>query len=228
MTDPGSVDRDHIDDAGETAPSARAADRRRTLVDQLGGLSGVVYTTLPIVAFVAANVLFTLPVAIAVAVGVAALITGWRLLRKEPIRPALSGLLGVAAAAGVAAWTGSAGGFFLIGIWGSLGAALLTGVSVLVRRPLTGFVWNALHGGRHRWRRSRPVLRAHDMATLALTAVFASRFLVQRWLYDAEATGWLAFAKVVMGIPLLALALLVVIWAFRRSTRQLTATPSGA
>ncbi|MBB5157347.1 hypothetical protein BJ970_004881 [Saccharopolyspora phatthalungensis] len=42
----------------------------------------------------------------------------------------------------------------------------------------------------------------------------------------ADATGWLAFAKIAMGTPLTALALLVVVWAFRRSTKRLTA-PAG-
>ena len=72
-------------------------------------------------------------------------------------------------------------------------------------------IWNALHGGKHPWRDDRPTLRAHDIATLAVTAVFASRFVEQRWLYDTDATGWLAFAKISMGTPLTALALLVVI-----------------
>ena len=43
-----------------------------------------------------------------------------------------------------------------------------------------------------------------------------------RSLYDTDATGWLAVAKIAMGTPLLALALLVVFWAFRRSTERLT------
>ncbi|MGX6607887.1 DUF3159 domain-containing protein [Micromonosporaceae bacterium Da 78-11] len=227
MTDPGAADHVDLDDAGSRTVSSYPAHRRQTLADQLGGPSGMLYAALPIVAFVAVNALFTLPLAIAVALGAAALIAGWRLLRKEPVRPALSGLFGVAAAAGVAAWTGSAGGFFLIGIWASLGAALLTGASVLARRPLTGVVWNALRAGKPDWRQSRPTMRAHVMATLALTALFTARFLIQGWLYNADATGWLAFAKIVMGVPLLALALLIVAWAFRRSTKLLPTETAG-
>lgn len=227
MTDSGAAHHTHLDDVGSSTASSLPARRRQTLIDQLGGASGMLYAALPIVAFVAANALLTFPVAIAVALGVAASITGWRLLRKEPVRPALSGLFGVAAAAGVAAWTGSAGGFFLIGIWASLGAALLTGASVLVRRPLTGIAWNALHAGKHGWRQSRPTMHAHDTATLALTVLFAARFLIQGWLYSIDATGWLAFVKIVMGVPLLALALLIVAWAFRRSTQLLIAENVG-
>jgi hypothetical protein len=40
-------------------------------------------------------------------------------------------------------------------------------------------------------------------------AVFAARFVVQDWLYGAGFTGWLAFARIAMGYPLVALAFLI-------------------
>ncbi|MFG1926081.1 DUF3159 domain-containing protein [Cryptosporangium sp. NPDC048952] len=203
-------------------------DRKNVLFDQLGGPWGMVYTAVPVVAFVAANAVFGLGVAITVAVTVALGITALRLVRREPVRPALSGLLGVAVAAGVAAWSGSADGFFLIGIWTSAVLAVVTLVTVLVRRPATGLLWNLVHGNENDWRADRPSLTAHDIATLALTAMFAARFVVQQWLYGSEATGWLAVAKIAMGAPLLALVLLVVVWAFRRTSKRLTHSESMA
>jgi hypothetical protein len=113
----------------------------------------------------------------------------------------------------------------VIGIWASLAGFLVTFGSVVARRALTGLVWNLLHGGTHAWRADRSVLRAHDVATLAAAAVFGGRFVVQQWLYVVDATGWLAVAKVAMGIPLTVLAALVVVWAFRRSTKRLV-TPA--
>lgn len=194
-----------------------------TLLDQLGGPSGMVYTAVPVVAFATAIAFVALPTAIGIALAVGLGVTGLRLLRGERFTSAIGGLVGVAAAGGVAAWTGSASGFFLIGIWTSLAGTVVLLVSVLVRRPLTGIIWNAMHGGGHTWRADRPTLHAHDLATLAGTAVFAARFVVNQWLYDIDATGWLAFAKIAMGTPLTALVLLVVVWAFRRSTKRLTA-----
>ena len=194
-----------------------------TLLDQLGGPSGMVYTTVPVVAFVTAIPFFALPTAIGIAIGVALVITGLRLRRGERLVTAMGGLIGVAAAGGVAAWTGSANDFFLIGIWASLAGTVVTLASLLVRRPLTGVVWNAIHGGKHPWREDRPSLHAHDIATLAATAVFAARFVVTQWLYLIDATGLLAVAKIAMGTPLTALALVVIFWASRRSTKRLTA-----
>ncbi|MBM7440196.1 DUF3159 domain-containing protein [Streptomyces sp. HB132] len=195
----------------------------QTPLEQMGGAAGLVYTMLPIVAFVLANASLGLMPAIGTAVAVALALSALRLVRKEPVQPALSGLFGVAVASFVAWKTGSAKGFFLLGIWSNL---LLGGVfllSVLVRRPLAGIIWGALNGTAATWLKDKPSRRYYDIATLALTGVFAARFVVQQWLYEENATGWLAFAKIAMGYPLLALALLVVVWAARSSGRRLKA-----
>lgn len=54
---------------------------------------------------------------IATAVGATLVITAVRLVRKEPLGPALNGLSGVAVAAVVSWWTGSAKNYHLLGIW---------------------------------------------------------------------------------------------------------------
>ena len=78
-----------------------------------------------------------------------------------------------------------------------------------------------MHGGGHDWRSDRVVLRAHDLATLAAAVVLGARFVVQQWLYVTEATGGLGIARIAMGTPLTIVAALVVIWAFRRSSKRL-------
>jgi hypothetical protein len=200
--------------ASTTAPAP-------TVLDRMGGPKGFVYSTIPVVAFVAANAFLSLPATITVAIAVAIALTGYRLLHGEPFSAAISGLLGVAAAVGIVALTGSAKNFFVIGIWVALAGFVATFGSVLARRPLTGVVWNLLHGGTHDWRTDRMVLRAHDVATLAAAAVLGARFAVQQWLYDSDATSGLAIAKIAMGTPLTVLGALVVVWAFRRSTKRL-------
>jgi hypothetical protein len=180
-----------------------------------------VYTAIPVVGFVTANALVALPIAIGVAVAVALVLTVVRIKRGEPLTQASGGLVGVIAAGGVAAWTGSADGYFLIGIWTSLAGAVIVLASVLARRPLTGLLWNILHGNKYDWRSESSVRRAHDVATVAFAAMFGARYVIQNWLYESDATGWLAFAKIAMGTPLLALAVLVTVWAFRRSTTRL-------
>lgn len=214
--------------AGGTArPEPPPVDVRAELLKGLGGPSGMVYSALPVVVFAAAVPFVSLLVAIGGSIVVALLLAGFRMWRGEELMPAMGGVIGVVVAGGVAALTGSANDFFLVGIWLALAAAVVTLASLVVRRPLTGVIWNAVHGNTHPWRQDRPTLRAHDLATLAVTAMFAARFAVQQWLYMADSTTGLAIADTVTGFPLTALAAVVVIWAFRRSTKRL-AKPAEA
>jgi hypothetical protein len=198
-----------------------STDRVPTLLDQVGGVPGFVYSTVPVIVFVAANAFLPLPLTIVVAFAAGLALFGFRLLRGEKFAAAIGSVLGVAVAVAVVALTGSARDFFAIGIWVSLAGFVVTLGSVLARRPVTGVVWNLLHGGRYDWRADRPVRRAHDLATLAAALVLGARFAVQQWLYLVDSTTWLGVARVVMGLPLTVLAALVVIWAFRRSTKRL-------
>jgi hypothetical protein len=201
------------------ADGAGGSTTATTMLDQMGGPLGFVYSTVPVVVFVVANVLLPLPVTIGVSIAVGLGLTGFRLLRGERFSSAIGSVLGVAVAVGVVAWTGSAKDFFLIGIWASLAGFAVTAGSLIARRPITGVVWNLVHGGKHAWRAERSVLRAHDVATLAVTLVLGARFVVQQWLYLADTTGGLGVARILMGTPLTILAALVVVWAFRRSSR---------
>ncbi|MFW5418715.1 DUF3159 domain-containing protein [Nocardiopsis sp. CNT-189] len=206
---------------GAGAAAGQPVDIKRAMLDGMGGPSGMVYSALPVVGFAAAVPFVALPVAIGVALAAAGALAVFRMWRGEAFMTAMGGVFGVAAAGAVSAWTGSANDFFLIGIWASLAGAVLTLGSLLVRRPLTGSIWNAMHGGGHGWRADRPSLLAHDLATLTVTAVFAGRFAVRQWLYLADSTTGLAIADTVTGFPLTALAAVVVIWAFRRTTKRL-------
>jgi hypothetical protein len=192
-----------------------------TMLEQMGGVSGLVYSSVPVLVFVLANAFFGLQVGIWSAVGSAVAITVLRVVRKEPLQPAISGFFGIAIAAFIAYRTGSAKGFFLFGIWASLVYCGLFVGSVLIRWPLAGVIWNLINGTGHAWRKDKPSRFGYDVATLAMAAVFGARFVVQRWLYNADYTGWLAFAKIAMGYPLYGLGLLVVVWAVRRSDKRL-------
>jgi len=193
-----------------------------TVLERMGGVSGLMYASVPTLAYVIVNAIAGLNAAVVVAVGASAGLIVLRVLRKEPLQPAVSGLLGVVVAAAIAYYTGSAEGYFLPGIWFSLAMTVVFAVSLVVRRPLVGVIWNLMRsaGPDPAWRADKPVLRAFDVATLTFVAVFAARFLVQDMLYDAGSTGWLAFARIAMGYPLLGLALLVVYWAVRRANRR--------
>lgn len=205
----------------EPGGRASAPGPQPTLLEQMGGPMGFVYSAVPVAVFVAANAFLSLTMTIIVSVAVGLAITGYRLLRGEQFSLAAGGLLGLALAIGIVALTGSARDFFVVGIWTYLAAFVVALGSVLARRPLSGLVWNLVHSNTHDWRADRRVLRAHDVATLAAAAVSGARFGVQQWLYVSDETGWLGVARVAMGWPLTILAALVVVWAWRRSSTRL-------
>ncbi|WP_375485953.1 DUF3159 domain-containing protein [uncultured Jatrophihabitans sp.] len=236
---------DPPDPAREDAPAKRDLREtyRQQMLDGIGGWSGALIAAVPTTVFVIVNVLSDLRVAIVAAVGSALVLAGYRLVRKQPVQQALSGLLGVVVAAVIAARTGQARGYFLLGIITSFLYAVPFAISVVVRRPLVGLAWEFLDptpvkdgpgdGGTPEdgagtgragvavpWYRRRPLLIAYTWATLAGTVVFLVRGIVQLILYRANATGWLAFARIAMGYPLFIAAIGFSVLVVRRARKQ--------
>ncbi|MEP6597982.1 MAG: DUF3159 domain-containing protein [Actinomycetota bacterium] len=205
---------------------------RQQLLAGLGGWSGTVITAIPTVVFVLVNATTGLRPAIFAAIGAAAVLVAYRLARRQPVQQAVSGLAGVAIAAMIAARTGEAKGYFLFGIVTSFvwGAGFL--VTIGIRRPAVGLLWEFLDPTPGptgvRWWHRAPLLRAYVVATLAGAAVFLSRGVVQVTLFRHNATGWLAVARIAMGYPLTIAAIGVAFWAVRRARRQLARLPVGA
>lgn len=207
-------------DGGGVGTGRTGAER---LLAQLGGVGGVVYSSLPVVTFVLASNLFGLPAAIASALGVSALVLLWRLVRRESMQPAFSGFAGVVVCALVAYVMGESKGYFLVGIWMSLLWAVVFSASVVVRRPLVGYLASWAGGRQHTWRDVPRAVYAFDVASLFWVLVFGARFLVQRHLYEADQTGWLGVARIGMGWPLTALAALVTFAAYKSAQRAVSA-----
>ncbi len=198
------------------------------LLAQAGGISGVIYSSLPVIVFVIASSVSGLVPAIASAVGVAALILVWRLIRRESPQPAFSGFLGVALCALIAYVLGESKGYFLLGIWMSLVWAVVFTVSVLIRRPLVGYAWSWATGRGDAWRGVPRAVYAFDVASVGWVLVFAARFVVQGLLYNADRTGWLAAARLGMGWPLTALAALATYAAIKSAQRSIAAAVAPA
>jgi hypothetical protein len=194
--------------------------RTPALLEQLGGVGGLVSSVVPAVVFVAVNPLAGLQPAIWASLGVAVAVGVWRRLRREPLQPAVSGIFGVAVCAFIAYRTGEARDFFLYGIWYSLLAGLMLMLSVVVRRPLVGMLWSVLNGFGFGWRTNRRARFGFDVATVVWAVFLLARFGVQRYLYDLQQTDWLGVARLAMGLPLTAVAALVTIWAIRRALRM--------
>jgi hypothetical protein len=143
-----------------------------------------------------------------VAVGVGALMTVIRLVRRETLMFALAGFAGVALSAFIADRTGRAEDFFLPGLLLNAGYAAAYLISILVRWPLLGVIVAPVLGEGKTWRKDPERLRLYTRASWIWVGVFVVRLAVQLPLYLAGALLALGIAKTAMGLPIF----LVAIW----------------
>jgi uncharacterized membrane protein len=187
-----------------------------TLIEAIGGTRGIIDSSVPTIAFVIANSELGLTSAIIVALLSSVAIVVARLVRREPIQQAFSGLLGVALAAFIASRIHRAEGYFLPSI---VRNCVLTAVgvgSVLARRPLAGYLMAMLEPAYRDWRAVPGLSRAAYWATWIWVGVFAIRGGIQTLLYIQGRAGWLAVANIVLGLPLFGLAVLATYAVIRR------------
>jgi hypothetical protein len=204
---------------------------RQQLLASLGGWSGTVAAAIPPVVFVIANAVGGLRPAIIAAVSAGILVALVRLALRQPVQQAFMGLFSVAVAAAIAARTGQARGFFLLGIAGAFVYGAVFAVSLILRRPLVGVLWEFLDPSPlpegTRWYRVRPLLHAYDLASLAALAMFAARGIVQFSLFQENRTGWLAVTRLAMGYPLYIAVLGFAFWIVRRTRTRLAREQSS-
>jgi NADH:ubiquinone oxidoreductase subunit K len=144
---------------------------RHLVIEQLGGWRGMVDASLPTIAFIVANSLGGLRTGIWAALGVALVVFVLRLVRRESVQQAFSGLIAVGVAVAIAASSGQARDFFVLGILRNAGLGAVLLASIPFRRPLVGVIAEFLapshlgsladHSlpGLRRWDRSQAPLR---------------------------------------------------------------------
>jgi hypothetical protein len=189
----------------------------------VGGIRGLIDSSLPTTAFVIANVIGGLRVGIYVAVGISAVLVLIRLARRERLEQAFAGLVAVGVASLIATRLNSASGFFLPGILLQIPYALAAIVSIVIGRPLVGYVAAIVNPSFADWRSVPAVRRAAAYATAIWAAVFLVRIAVMVPLYLADASSALGVAKLAMGWPLWAIAAGASLLLFRQASANLPA-----
>lgn len=194
------------------------------VLDRLGGRRGLIDGAVPPLVFVAANAVAGLAglheravlVASGAAVATAAGLGGLRVVEGRSVAGVLRGLAGLVVAVAVVLWTGQARDFFLPGIYvDAFYAAALAG-SALVGHPAVGHAYAALFGVGSSWRADRRLRRVMAMATWGWALVYVVRVAVQLALYRIDEPELLALAKLALGWPLTAVAVLLTLRAARR------------
>lgn len=188
-----------------------------TMMEQMGGVKGIVYSSVPVAVFIPANVIWQLNIALIVSLGAAAAILVWRIISRENLTPAISGFMGVGLCALIAHLTGQAKDYYLYGIVSNWvwGVAFL--VSVIFRRPLAGLAWSYMKGLGNEWRTDPVARRYYNIATLFWGVSFLGRGALQTYLYTTDQATLLGIIKIALGWPVAAAGALVTIWAIRKA-----------
>jgi hypothetical protein len=189
---------------------------RKSLLDSIGGVLGILEAVLPATLF---SFTFALTQEALLAVGVAAsasiIFILIRLIQRKALTQAIVGALAIALAAFLALRDGGqAADYFVPGfITNSVYGSVLL-VSVLIRRPIMGYVAQLLFG-LEGWRTHKPSYRRLRLVTLIWVGFFSARLMVQLPLYFAGAVEALALSRAVMGAPAYA-GLLALTWVLLR------------
>lgn len=188
--------------------------------EQLGGARGLIESSIPVLVFVLANMVWDLTPAIIGSVGTAVLIAIFRLSRKQPVRHAVNGVIGIAFGAYLAYRSGDAKQFYLPGIWIALGQSAVLLGSVVVRKPIIGYVWAIVAaGGKHAWLHDARLLRTFQWLTVAWALSLIVRGGVQGLLFLAGEETLLGLARIFLSWPIYLGMLALTVWAVRRTPR---------
>jgi hypothetical protein len=187
----------------------------KSLLAGIGGPLGIAEAVLPATVFSIAYAITkqALP-AVASAAGLSILFILIRLIRRQSLQQAIIGALAIALASFLALRDGGqAADYFLTGFFTNAAYGLVFLISVLIRRPIMGYVAQLLFGLAN-WRTSREYKRLRFI-TLIWVGFFSARLLVQVPLYLAGQVELLAASRVVMGAPAYA-GLLALTWVLIR------------
>ncbi len=189
----------------------------RGVLAAIGGVRGIIESLLPAMVFLGfyigtrdARMSAIAPLVLA------AVAIVWRLARKETLTAALSGALGVVVCAAAVMFSGEGSSYFVPGFFINAAWVLAHTISLLVGWPLIGLLLGFLRGSLTQWRTVPALKRAAQLATIVWIVLFAARLAVQLPLYfaappmgaDEAATDALGLARLLMGVPLFALAVL--------------------
>lgn len=189
---------------------------RKSLLDSIGGPLGIAEAVVPATLFSLAYA-FTQDAltAVVLAASSSVLFITIRLFQRKALTQALVGALAIALAAFLALRDGGqAADYFVPGFItnASYGSVML--VSVLIGRPVMGYIAQLLFGLKD-WRQDKPVYRRLRMVTLVWVGFFAARLSVQLPLYFAGLVEALALSRAIMGAPAYA-GLLALTWVLLR------------
>ena len=193
---------------------------RAKIIAALGGTRGLIDSGAPSILFlVIFNFGHHLHPAIYASVALSVLLTIYRLIRKESLQHALSGLFGIAICALFAGHSGKASAFYLPSIYKNIFFLIIYGGANLIRYPLLGLVIGPILGENLEWRKHPARKKVYTQAGWLWAGMFALRIAIQYPLYLANKLNALGVANFFLGYPLY----LAVLWGTWQILRRVPA-----
>ena len=205
-------------DNKRTGLSALADAEDFSVIDAIGGPRGVIESMLPgvvfVVLFVATSNL-NLTIAVPAVLAVSQVIV--RLIQRQSVMGAVSGLVAVGICL-IWAWqTHEARNYYIFGFITNAGYAALLAVSLIARVPGLGLVVEFIRSlptehfkaWFHDWMDDKALKRAYMIVTGLWVGLFLLRLVVQVPLYLTNHVAALGVTRLLMGIPFWALAIWV-------------------
>jgi hypothetical protein len=196
---------------------AQAVAAQFSWQESIGGVRGLVESVVPVTVFTALYaVTRALTPCLVGALVVAIVLVLARALARQPVMPAVSGLMGVGIGATVAWVTGNAADYFLLPLLKNAFFAVVYAASALAGWPLVGVVLGTLLNEQTAWRHVPQRRRVYTQATWLWAGMFALRFAVELPLYLQRHVVTLGVLSVPLGLPLFGVVLLLTWLIVRR------------
>ncbi|WP_405552138.1 DUF3159 domain-containing protein [Streptomyces sp. NBC_01171] len=211
--DAGQSPPDGTDEAEQVHDSRAVTEA--ALFEAFGGIRGMVETVLPGLLFVTIYTInkdLHLSAIAALAVAVVMLVV--RLLRKDTVKHAFSGVFGVAFGVVFAMFTGNAKDFYLPGMLYTLGLALAYIITTLAGVPLIGLMLGPVFKENLSWRTRNPGRKkAYAKSSWAWGLILLAKCAILFPLYWWADTTQLGWVLVILKIPPFLLAVWLT-WVF--------------
>jgi hypothetical protein len=169
----------------------------------IGGWRGLIDSALPSMLFIVIFVFQkNLNNALIASLALGAVLLVIRLIERKSLTQVFSGFLGLSISVFLTWRTKDASNFFLTGIVTNAIYGFFLLISVLIRKPLIGYLVGSLVGDTSGWLKHPLLVRAYTTVTWLWVAVFGLRLLVQIPLYLNDSIALLGSVKIFMGWPL--------------------------
>ena len=180
-----------------------AQEDRDKVLSAFGGRKGLIDSGIPSIIFLLTfNITHHLHSALLASVAISGLLTLIRLIRRDTLQHALSGLVGVLICAWFANKTGNPSDVYIPKLLTNLGYGSVYLIANLAGWPVLGLMLGPILGENLKWRNHPERKRAYMRASWLWVLMFFTRIAVQYPIYRSGNLNLLGSVNLAMGYPL--------------------------